>query len=81
MRSKIEELLSRPKILYSAAVICVVFFLSVCFTLNESIKHNAALPDPVNFSYIKINLSEEIEPTSEIQIIVPTNKYNSSFNG
>ena len=49
MEKELRELLSRPKILYSAAVICVVFFLSTCYTLNESIKHNAALPDPIDF--------------------------------
>lgn len=59
MEKKIKELLSDPKVLYTGALICFVLLVGACLDLNKAIKHNAALPDPVDPNY-KIILDDGI---------------------
>jgi hypothetical protein len=55
MEKELKELLHNPKILYSVALVCCLILSVVCFDLNNAIKYNADLPDPIDFENLNIN--------------------------
>ncbi len=54
MEKEIKEVFSNPRVLYSAALFCLVLLLGACADLYKAIGHNK---DRIDFSNVEIDFS------------------------